>query len=131
MKSNYTIIVRILAAIYLIYLGYSIIKDLLAESEAPDNQLLFIIVSIAFIILGILLIVSVIRNRSKDTEEEDAESDQEASVEPNMAEGSSEGDESAKAEEPEAVQEDEFRTMTIAERIRRLSEESDEEDEDE
>lgn len=55
--------IMLLAAVYLIYIGVTLLQDVL--SEQPDNLVLFVVMGAVFIIVGIYVIISKAREMMK------------------------------------------------------------------
>ncbi len=110
-RNSFSLVIRLIAGGYIAYLGYNLVRDVVAGEEETSNPTLFMIIGIVFIILGAFIIIDMIRKQMKDSGEEE---DEETSADETAIE---ETEEEAEQEEAPA------QTMSIAERIRRLSEE--------
>lgn len=130
-NKTFSLVIRLIAGAYIIYLGYQLIKGVVS-GESQENQILFIIFAVVFIVLGAFIIIDAVRKyiiKESDTAEEDSEEGAEnqieeaagtAAIEDDNANEASDTDEKADESEEEIPH-----TMTIAERIARLSDEKD------
>ena len=125
--NSFRTIIRLIAGGYICYLGYQLIKGYLYPTEETGDPVWFMMLfGILFIGIGAFLIVDAIRHAKGG--QNDAEDDEETEEQDNI-EGSEEkelpdkdADDQADATASEAT-DNYSQTMTIAERIRRLSEE--------
>ena len=145
MKNNNRAIIMLIAAAYIGYLGVKLIKDCVMPdpgAERPENPVLFTIIGIAFIAVTIFIIVRTIKEMGEAKKEEEARQELEEKEEAQKAseESAGEGDVSAETEDKtensqnaenidntekkdaeNTDEEPENASMSIADRIKRLS----------
>lgn len=140
-KGSYFI--RIIVGAYLIYLGYKLIKDMATKPEEAENPVLFTLAGVGFIVIAAVLIILSVRGISRVQKEEALAAEEEARAEAEekqkaleearkAAEEAADGEGAAEdgAAAPAPVEEP-AGPMSIADRIRLLSDEPEEVGEDE
>lgn len=127
--NSFRTIIRLIAGGYICYLGYQLIKGYLYPTEETGDPVWFMMLfGVLFLAIGAFLIVNAIKNAAAAKSEEESDEG-----EPNETDDTNENelpDNEATADETEASApeaDNDPHTMTIAERIRRLSDESEEE----
>lgn len=120
-KGKTAYLVRIIVAVYLIYLGINLIKDVTTGTSKPDNPMLFIVFGVIFIAASVFLIIFSIYGLAtvvKKQEEEEALEEEKAAEEAVKEEAEK------IVEEEEAAQTKEETwngPMSIAERVKILT----------
>jgi flagellar biosynthesis/type III secretory pathway M-ring protein FliF/YscJ len=137
-RGPFSLIIRLIAGAYIIYLGYQLISGYINPTEETGDPVWYALVfGIAFLAVGVFFIVDAIRKQAAPKEEEENEEEQteetpELEASENASEDAGDGAEVQEKleEKPEEKPEEELqpRTMSIAERIRRLSAEDEEEE---
>ena len=128
-RGAFSLVIRLIAGAYIIYLGYQLLNGYMNPTEETGDPVWYALVfGIAFLIMGAFIIIDAIRKQMAAQKEEP--SDEESQTEENTELEETDSQEVIE-EKPEEKSEEIPRTMTIAERIRRLSADDDEEPETE
>ena len=120
-KGKTAYLVRIIVAVYLIYLGINLIKDVTTGTSKPDNPMLFIVFGVIFVAVSVFLIIFSIYGLAtvvKKQEEEEALEEEKAAEEA----AKEEPQEISEAEEATQTREETWNgPMSIAERVKILT----------
>ena len=129
--NSFRTVIRLIAGGYICYLGYQLIKGYLYPTEETGDPVWFMMLfGIAFLVVGAFLIVDAIRKAAvKNEEESDEESDNQDGTDVSEEKELPDKEDETEAA-PDAPEADDYpHTMTIAERIRRLSEDNEDSEE--
>ena len=124
--NSFRTVIRLIAGGYICYLGYQLIKGYLYPTEETGDPVWFMMLfGIAFLVVGAFLIVDAIRKAAvKNEEESDEESDNQDGTDVSEEKKLPDKEDETEAV-PDAPEADDYpHTMTIADRIRRLSEDN-------
>lgn len=126
-RSAFSVIVRLIAGGYIMYLGYQLISGYIHPTEETGDPVWYALAcGIAFLVIGAFIIIDMIRRQAMSSKEEtEAEAEGAEISETESADGTEVTETKAEEEKQEAP----VQTMSIADRIKRLSAEDEEDGE--
>ena len=129
-RGAFALVIRLIAGGYIIYLGYQLVNGYFHPTEETGNPEWYILlIGFAFIAIGALILIDALRKQiigSQETEEEEATEENSGSAEIEDSQNQEDSEDKTEEKEEKYIPP---QTMSIAERIRRLSADDNEEEE--